>query len=198
MLGTDLSPVQPSCVPVNCAFEVDDVESDWVFRRKFDFIHARLLVLSVRDWPKVFQQTFAQLRPGGWAEFQEATFVVNCDDESGRERAFPTWLEKVGAAALKIGVDVRKPAEFGPMLESAGFVNCHTVPKRWPIGRWPSAKKGKMLGAMGRINVLNALHGVGMGFLGRIEGWTPQEVEMSLIDIRKEINSPNSRFYIQM
>jgi len=29
VLGTDLSPVQPSWVPPNCRFEVDDFELDW-------------------------------------------------------------------------------------------------------------------------------------------------------------------------
>ena len=29
VLGTDLSPVQPSWAPPNCRFEVDDFEQDW-------------------------------------------------------------------------------------------------------------------------------------------------------------------------
>lgn len=29
VLGTDLSPIQPTWVPPNCKFEVDDLEQDW-------------------------------------------------------------------------------------------------------------------------------------------------------------------------
>lgn len=30
--GTDLSPIQPSWIPPNCRFEVDDMELPWTFR----------------------------------------------------------------------------------------------------------------------------------------------------------------------
>jgi cyclopropane fatty-acyl-phospholipid synthase-like methyltransferase len=31
VVGTDLSPIQPSWVPPNCRFEVDDAERRWIF-----------------------------------------------------------------------------------------------------------------------------------------------------------------------
>jgi tRNA G46 methylase TrmB len=34
VLGVDLAPVQPSWVPSNCQFEVDDVENDWLYSKK--------------------------------------------------------------------------------------------------------------------------------------------------------------------
>lgn len=36
VLGTDLSPVQPTWVPPNCRFEVDDFELDWYARNKIE------------------------------------------------------------------------------------------------------------------------------------------------------------------
>jgi hypothetical protein len=44
--GTDLSPIQPDLVPQNCAFIVENIEDDWVYREPFDFIHGRMLMLG--------------------------------------------------------------------------------------------------------------------------------------------------------
>ena len=40
IMGTDLSPIQPSWVPPNCEFIVDDVEAPWNWDAPFDVIHA--------------------------------------------------------------------------------------------------------------------------------------------------------------
>lgn len=58
ILGNDLSPIQPSFVPPNVRFEVDDMEDVWTYTQKFDFIHARYLVGSIRDWPKLISNCY--------------------------------------------------------------------------------------------------------------------------------------------
>lgn len=45
-------------VPVNLSFFIDDLEDSWTFDKKFDFIYARMLTGSLRDWPKFIQQSF--------------------------------------------------------------------------------------------------------------------------------------------
>lgn len=39
-------------------FFVDDLEAEWNFVRPFDFIYARMLSGSIKDWPKLFSQAF--------------------------------------------------------------------------------------------------------------------------------------------
>ncbi|TVY82515.1 Secondary metabolism regulator [Lachnellula suecica] len=59
VLGLDIAPVQPHWVPSNCRFEIDDIEQPWTFGEEtFDFIHARDLLLSIRDWPKLVKQCY--------------------------------------------------------------------------------------------------------------------------------------------
>lgn len=43
VLGCDLSPIQPSMIPPNAKFEIDDVEEEWTHNEPFDYIHARYL-----------------------------------------------------------------------------------------------------------------------------------------------------------
>lgn len=63
ILGNDLSPIQPSWVPPNVRFVVDDVELPWADPTKYDYIHCRYMAGSIKDWPGVIAQTFAISSP---------------------------------------------------------------------------------------------------------------------------------------
>lgn len=57
--GTDLSPIQPTWVPPNCRFEIDDAAGDWTFDKdSFDFIHARGLYGCIADWPAFYKNVY--------------------------------------------------------------------------------------------------------------------------------------------
>lgn len=57
VIATDISPIQPSWVPPNCRFEVDDMEEDWTFDENyFDYIHVRTLSGSFADWDRFIEQ----------------------------------------------------------------------------------------------------------------------------------------------
>lgn len=96
VIGTDLSPIQPSWVPPNLRFIVDDAEEPWLFSasRPFDFIHARDLGGAIADWPRLLRQAYAQLKPGGWIELQEFEVALKSDDDT--MRLAPTLCEYLG------------------------------------------------------------------------------------------------------
>lgn len=48
----------PNSVPPNVTFFVDDIEDDWDFSAPFDFVFARFLTGSLKDWPRFFKQSF--------------------------------------------------------------------------------------------------------------------------------------------
>lgn len=102
--GTDLSPIQPVYVPLNCYFEVDDFESSWEFAHKFDFIHARNLGGSVRDWPGLYQSMTSYLNPGGWVEIVDySVFLYSDDDSLERAPNVKKWLSLLDEASSKFG-----------------------------------------------------------------------------------------------
>lgn len=48
-----------SRVPPNCHFELDDIEQPWAWQKEsFDFIFARDLILSIRNWPSLINQCY--------------------------------------------------------------------------------------------------------------------------------------------
>ena len=69
VIGTDISAVQPTFVPPNCIFQIDDAQLDWTFEPdSFDFIHLRYLYGAIDDWRKLFRQAYTHVRRGGWVE----------------------------------------------------------------------------------------------------------------------------------
>lgn len=76
VLGVDLSPIQPSFVPPNLTFQIDDVEAPWTYTEKFDFIYSRMMVGSLADVPRFFEQSFENLAPGGYLEMVDIAYPV--------------------------------------------------------------------------------------------------------------------------
>ena len=58
VIGTDLSPIQPGFVPPNVRFEVDNWEDEWMFGKKFDLIHARMLQGAVSNYPRLLKKIY--------------------------------------------------------------------------------------------------------------------------------------------
>lgn len=66
VIGTDLSPIQPAWVLLNCRFKLDDATLDWTYaENQFNFIHIRYFTGSIPDWKKVYEQAYRCLKLGG-------------------------------------------------------------------------------------------------------------------------------------
>lgn len=95
VIGTDLSPIQPTLVPRNVKFYVEDAEDEWTFDKGFDLVHGRMLAGSISDWTKFFRQAFGQLKPGGWIEMNEFEAKFYYRNQNGEQSEQLNMLAKV-------------------------------------------------------------------------------------------------------
>ncbi|KAF2466896.1 S-adenosyl-L-methionine-dependent methyltransferase [Lindgomyces ingoldianus] len=203
VLGTDLrhliisSPIQPTEVPPNCSFLVDDCDKDWVFRDQFDFIHTRAMVAAIKDWDRFLGQGYANLKPGGYLELQEITFPALCTDSSMTPETSPLlrWSALFTEAADMIGLDASGPLKLGPKLRSAGFVDIHAKQYKWPVGRWAKGDKMKLLGRFVMEDLMDWLPSSAMGLFTRVLKWSREEVELFLSTVRRELKEEKSRHF---
>jgi hypothetical protein len=64
VIGTDLSPIQPTWVPPNVQFEVDDCTDEWVHEKdSFDYIHIRGMYGSIADWDALYKTIYRSVLP---------------------------------------------------------------------------------------------------------------------------------------
>ncbi|KAF2204216.1 S-adenosyl-L-methionine-dependent methyltransferase [Delitschia confertaspora ATCC 74209] len=197
VLGTDLSPIQPTEVPPNCSFLIDDCDNDWVFRQKFDYVHSRAMVAAIKDWPRFFEQAYNNLKPGGYLECQEITFPAMATDPTLTPENSPLlrWSQLFGEAAHQIGLDHEGPRKFAPMLRAQGFVDIHAKQYNWPIGRWAKGKKNKALGTYVMEDLHDWLPSSALALFTRVLKWSREEVEVFLATVRNELKDKSRHFY---
>jgi ubiquinone/menaquinone biosynthesis C-methylase UbiE len=126
VLGTDLSPIQPTWVPANLKFYIDDAESEWVYGtdEHFDFIHVRTLSGAIGDWDKLTRQCYEHLQPGGWLEIQEPVALCESDDGTIEDaHAILQWQELCNDAAKVFAKEIRVGHTLKQRMLDAGFVD---------------------------------------------------------------------------
>ncbi|OBT51722.1 hypothetical protein VE04_07555 [Pseudogymnoascus sp. 24MN13] len=199
VIGVDIAPTQPEWVPPNCRFELDDMERPWMWKENsFDFIFCRDLLLACRDFPKLIDQCYtsvppllppsnlpipianpnSHVKPGGYVEFQAVTACIGSDDNT-----LP-----VDGSFQKFADNLNKSAKiFGTPIDD---------PLRWK-GRLRRARdpRMKVLGAWEMENLLSNLEGMTMRVFQKALGWTPEEVSVFLVGVRKEIRDRSIHAY---
>ncbi|KAM0350664.1 hypothetical protein ACHAPU_003152 [Fusarium lateritium] len=187
----------PSRVPPNCHFEVDDVEREWTWQEdSFDFVYARDLLLAIRDWPNLIDQTYTHLKGEGWVEFQAIVGVLGCDDDSIPEdsyvRKFSSMTEQ---GSLKFGASLKDPLKWKGWLEERGYQNVTERVFKLPFNPWPKDPRMKLLGAWEMENLLHGLEAMVTRMFQKGLGWTDAEVTVFLALLRKEIKNPQMHGY---
>jgi len=198
VLATDLSPIQPSYVPPNCRFEVDDFDQPWSFNQKFDVIHGRMLAGSSGDPKALLRQSFEALKPGGWVELQDFAFPVRSDDETMAGTAFERLNESLVKALQLLGRDGGWAANYAEFMSQAGFVNVVEIRHKWPQNHWPKDKHLKRLGQWNMFNTLDGLHGFSVRLRTKVLGMSIEEVELLLAQSRLDIKNPKIHAYWPM
>ncbi|KAI4282500.1 MAG: hypothetical protein L6R35_005400 [Caloplaca aegaea] len=198
ILGIDLSPVKPNYpVPKNCAFRVHDAETEWEFgdAGPFDLIHSRILVMGMRDWRTYFRKCYDHLKPGGCVEVHETVFpYYSADPSVPSNTPYVRWSHLILEALAKGGIDGAAAREFPKMLEEVGFEDVVEEKLPWAVGPWSQDEKQKQIGAMQGANMQNAVQGISMTVLTKNLGWTREEVDGLLEEIKKDIDDPTRKY----
>ncbi|KAI8310247.1 Secondary metabolism regulator LAE1 [Colletotrichum sp. SAR11_240] len=196
VLGNDLSPIQPSDVPPNVRFEVDDIEDEWTYSRPFDYIHSRVMTSSVADWPQYLKKCYDNLQPGGYLELQELDLFPSCDDGTlTKDSPLMKWADLLYGASVKFGRPYLEISTLRKAMIEAGFEDVTMSTYKWPSNSWPRDIHFKELGMWQRENMLSGLDGFTLAPLTRAHDWSPAEVSVFLIDVRKVINDRNIHAY---
>jgi len=189
VIGNDLSPIQPTWVPPNLRFEVDDAEATWPYKKNsFDYIHTRYMVGSIVHWQRLLNQAFAHTKPGGYVELQEVHSGLYSEDNSlDPNSAVNKWMDFFVSAARLHQRPVDIGPELKPMMEKAGFINIKVEIFRLPSSPWPKDPKLKEIGAFSLVNWLDGLEGISLFLFTKLLKWSPEEVKAFLPDVEKDL-----------
>ncbi|KAL2870374.1 class I SAM-dependent methyltransferase [Aspergillus lucknowensis] len=198
-IGTDLSPIQPSWVPPNCQFEIDDFELHWNFSQPFDLIHMRGIEGSVKDFRKLFNQAHNNLNPGGWFEICDFTVGVFSDDDTADKATnLQQWRALLVEASQKFGKQFSVAPNYKQWMSDAGFKNVVEEIYKVPFSPWPRDPKLKELGRYHQANMLEALEAYSLALMTRFLGWTVEDVQVLLVGVRKEVTDRTLHIYSRL
>ncbi|PYH85171.1 methyltransferase [Aspergillus uvarum CBS 121591] len=199
VIGNDLSPIQPSWVPPNCRFEIDDFEQPWSYSKPFDYIHGRELEGCIRDVDRLMAQAFENLRPRGY--FEIASMEVNTYSDDGTHHRATTLLEGIKFmhdSARKYGKDMQTVHGWKEKMENAGFVNVREEIYKLPQGPWAKDPKMKDLGKFHQVNMLEAMGPYCYALFTRVMGWQRPEIEVFVAGIKNELRDPSIHLYTKV
>jgi ubiquinone/menaquinone biosynthesis C-methylase UbiE len=150
VIGTDISPIQPSWVPPNLKLsvpflecprqqhclswktvniqvdsEIEDCTQTWSFPdNSLDFVHIRWLIGSIPDWNALFAEAYRVLKPGGWLESLEPTDRIEGADGAIKPTdALGQWHQIFRAGGEIVGrpFDLYDKGTQKKAFEAAGF-----------------------------------------------------------------------------
>jgi hypothetical protein len=129
-------------------------------------------------------------------QLTDVIYPTKCDDGTLKaDSPLMKWSEWSLEASVNFGRPVNSALKYKSQLEEAGFVDVVQTELVWPLGSWPRAKELKELGIWTRENFLNALHAGSMVLFTKGLGWSDEEVEAFLVDVRKDIKNPAIHSY---
>ena len=208
IIGTDLSPVQPNQVPENVHFYVDDAaEPVWMWPPDhFDFIHTSLMLGSLPSFRNLIRTAYKHIKRGGYLECHEYDITCRCDDSTlppedpncESPYALHNWVRysEISNNSLDPPRPVRYADKISRWMREAGYVDVQEKISKIPLNPWPKDPHLNQIGAWNQRNWLEGLGAFTYGPFGsRGLGWTPQEIEVFLVDVRKCIQDRGVHTY---
>jgi len=197
VIGTDLSPIQPSWVPPNVRYQMDDAEQEWAFpKNSFDFIHIRGLAGSIRNWPELLRQSYIHLKPGGRIEVSEGRPHMDCDDGTFPKDSYTwKWIEEFYKIAHSVGLEFDMFPQYAGLLRSAGFENVESHEEPTPIGTWPKNKRLKEIGLYFGTSIMAAVDAYSLAMYTRYGNWTVEETQVLIAHVRRELKTNKMHVY---
>ncbi|KAF4458221.1 methyltransferase type 12 [Fusarium albosuccineum] len=222
VIGTDLSPIQPSWSPPNVQFQIDDFSQEWTFAEgSLDYVHTRWLIGCVTDWTALFKQAYKALKPGGWIESFEVNGFFESDDGTLKDKsALAQWGMIFREGAKKLGstasFSVVRDGLQKKSLEEAGFVEIQEHPikashisfslmracngptdtRRYqlPTSGWPKDANQKKVGEFTKAAIENDAEGA-VGFSASHLGWSQEEIGQYAAHLRRELRVGDQHAY---
>ncbi|KAI0158820.1 S-adenosyl-L-methionine-dependent methyltransferase [Pestalotiopsis sp. NC0098] len=200
VIGTDLSPIQPSYIPTNCQFEIDDAEDEWLYRQKFSFIHSRGNHLSFQSPETVVSSAFNALARHGWFESQDIVLPLKCDDNSWEGSAIQKWNNTI-AECFRLSGRRSYVEEYAQMFRDIGLDNVTERLFVWPVSPWPQGPRNqhlRELSTIARRNLLEGLEAFSMVLFTRYANMSKDEVLTLVQNAKDDFFDTKYHVYMQV
>ncbi len=123
--------------------------------------------------------------------------LPHCDDDS-MPPTYPllAYYRAITEGLLNLGVYLNASMEEATHLASYGFINIKHEILKIPIGQWPKNKTLKTVGLYARTGINDGLEAMAIGPLCRGMGWSKEQVDAMLVDVKKYLMDERVHSYL--
>ena len=191
VIATDIAPLQPTDVPPNVSFEVDDAREEWTYSKPFNFIHIRGLTGAFTDWRAIYSEACKHLTPGGSLEVADFGHIK--DPNADADSYLSIFNGACRSAAEKAGTSIGLDHLKKEVMDESGLIVARSRVLDVPIGTWPSDPRKKVAGKMALISALEGLEAMSMRPLTKHLGWKEDAVRDLCEKVKDELMKPGVR-----
>lgn len=183
--GWDIALMQPTFVPPNLIFILDNAEKDWMGGDMYDYVHVRDLAGSIKDWPRLIRQIYENLKPGGWAEFHEVeNSLFSADGTPIIDGNALAEMQKLrGQAHAQIGRTLDAAPDIPGWASHAGFHHVTKKQFQLPVGMCSEERLGEWFAR----NFYDGVHAFTAKPLEEVLGWTEEERKIFNVEVHKAV-----------
>ncbi|KAL8634072.1 hypothetical protein Q9189_000318 [Teloschistes chrysophthalmus] len=189
--ATDITCFQPTDVPPNVFFEIDDAQEQWTYTEPFDFIHIRGLAGAFSNWPAVYAQAYQHLQTNGVLEV--ADFGTITLGEPTADSYLSIYNGACASAAEKSGYPLGLDHMKKSVIENAGLSIGKSRTFDVPLGTWASDPRKKVAGKMALIATLEGLESTSLRLLTRHMDWKVEDVRDLCGKVQGELMRADAR-----
>jgi hypothetical protein len=124
------------------------------------------------------------------------TGLLRCDDNTlPKDSALQKLADAIFESTQVFGTPIDDPTRWKGWFEDRGFDDVTEVVYKMPCSPWAKDQRLKLIGAFEMENLLYGLSGMVTRLFGKGLKWSPEQVQVFLVDVRKEIRSRNLHVY---
>lgn len=188
IIATDIAPFQPTEVPPNVFFEVDDAREDWTYSKPFDFIHIRGLSGAFSDWTAIYTEACKHLKPG--CQLEVSDFGLIKDPNTSSDSYLSIFNGACQSAAEKSGTPLGLEHLKKATVEASGLSVARTRIFDVPLGTWSNDPRKQVSGKMALISALEGLEATSLRLLTNHLDWKAEDVRDLCDKVRMELLKP--------
>jgi len=191
IIATDITPFQPTEVPPNVFFEVDDAREEWTYSKPFDFIHIRGLSGAFSNWCAIYAEACKHLRPGGSLEVSD--FGLINDPNTSPDSYLSIFNGACQSAAEKAGTPIGLGHLKKAIIEASGLSVARSRVLDVPLGTWSDDPRKQISGKMALILTLEGLEAMSLRLLTMQLHWKEGDVRDLCEKVQAELLKPGVR-----
>ncbi|KAB8205482.1 S-adenosyl-L-methionine-dependent methyltransferase [Aspergillus parasiticus] len=201
VIGNDLSPIQPSWVPPNVEFVVDDFEDVWIHDQNYFDYHLDQNILitrvsCVQDWGHLMKQAYDHLKPRGY--FECAEFVIDAFSDDGtfkQDSPYREYINNLNKAGEITGRPMNVATSLKTWMKNAGFENVTEVVYVIPYGPWPKDPKLKEIGKWQYVQAPEGVEAYGLRLYTQVLGWPESEAKLHQALVKQQLRDRSLHIY---